>query len=133
MWITADDQDHSSYASAVDQQRLFAPPERPLAYARARIRAARDAELERQARRPSAPDRVPERTLDDMTRGPVFRDLPPHGTRSRYKSRQPCRCPACKAANTRYIRAYRAAQQPPLQDLGRPVVDTPPLEQYGEP
>ena len=38
-------------------------------------------------------------------------DLPPHGTRARYVSRvDPCRCPACTRANTRYIAHYRATR-----------------------
>ena len=35
-------------------------------------------------------------------------DLPPHGTRARYVSRvAKCRCPRCRAENTRYQRARR--------------------------
>ena len=33
---------------------------------------------------------------------------PAHGTRARYKLRRsPCRCPACRAANARYVRRWR--------------------------
>ena|SRR6187402_336454 len=118
---------------------LFPPPAEPIAYARAKIRAARDAELERQ-RRPSPTARPPERTLGLMTRGALVQPVPAHGTRARYNGRRscaPCRCAACCKANTEYIRAYRrgrvdqtiARLDPHIG--GRDMVDTPPLEAYG--
>lgn len=39
----------------------------------------------------------------------AVRAIPEHGTRARYVHRTlACRCPKCTAANTAYIRGYRA-------------------------
>jgi hypothetical protein len=37
-------------------------------------------------------------------------DFAPHGTRARYENRRaPCRCQACRLANTLYQRSYRGS------------------------
>jgi hypothetical protein len=123
----------------MDQPRLFEPPERPLAYARAKIRAAQERALTAKPGPWSPPGGRPERTLEPMTRGALVQPVPAHGTRARYNGRRscaPCRCAACCKANTEYIRAYRrgAADRTPMVRgplVGRDMVDTAPLEEYG--
>jgi hypothetical protein len=47
-------------------------------------------------------------TIVPVPRGSSPDPAPPHGTRARYNlQRAPCRCSACRQANTVYIRGYR--------------------------
>lgn len=48
-----------------------------------------------------------------MTRQP--RPAPPHGTRERYQGsmdHEGCRCPACRGANSAYMRRWRRGGRP---------------------
>ena len=110
----------------MSQQALFGsglarptrPPPHLTAFMRDRLRRAAEKDLTAKPT-PSAITRGAPRsapvsrgapTIGEMPRGAVQQPDPPHGTRARYNSRRPCRCPLCKQANAEYMTRYRAAR-----------------------
>jgi hypothetical protein len=113
----------------VVQDGLFDLKGQALAEARTAVRRARERALTAVPRPslPPGPRKVSPRarTIVGVPRGPLAQPAPAHGTPARYNHKtDPCRCPRCTQANTRYIRSYRHRNDGPILPLaGHDVAD----------